>query len=73
MWQSSYWMFAATAAMILFAVLLRLSFSIVAAALRHRLHGPLAAADVGPWVGPVVMTAELERTGASVHQSHHHV
>ncbi len=47
MQQRSYWMFATAAAMILFAVLLRLSFSTIAAALRHRLLGP-SAADVAP-------------------------
>ena len=65
-------MFAATAAMILFAVLLRLSFSTIAAALRRLLFEPLAAADAAPWIGPVVrLAAELEKAGASDCQPHH--
>ena len=65
-------MFATTAAMILFAVLLRLSFSTIAAALGRRFLGPLAAADVAPWIGPVVRLAvELEESSASGCQPHH--
>ena len=62
-------MFAA--ATILFGVLLRLSFSTVAVALRHSLLEPSVTIDDAPWIGSVARLAGLVKIGASDHQSLH--